>query len=120
MDEKLAVPSKKAPSAPVLSAPMPAQSQPANTQFEEAKGRGRKKRGEAKAPKQNTSARFFTGNISEGGIPVLEKEYESLGKAISASFKQEQPFYRLEAFRAQEVEENDMVVLKDVPVSIKG
>jgi hypothetical protein len=126
MDEKLNGPAKKgspiaaptatgaaAAAAPGQVAPM--QSQAASTRAQEPKSAGRKKKG---SDASKSSARFFTGKVADGEIPQLENEYESEAKAIAASYKLDRPFYRLEAFGAQEVPADDGVKLVKVPVSV--
>jgi hypothetical protein len=64
-----------------------------------------------------TPARFFTGDKSAAnGIPALKEEYTSEAAAIAASYKLDQPFYRLEVFGARQITENGRVILEKKPL----
>ena len=54
-----------------------------------------------------TPARFFTGD---------KEEYTSEAAAIAASYKLDQPFYRLEVFGARQITENGRVILEKKPL----
>lgn len=112
---------KNPPATPVPSptgAPAaPAQSSESASEPKEGKAKRRKRRNGSES--ENGTARYFTGKVIAGALPVFDKEHESEGDAILASHTLGQPFYRVEAFGTRHSIEDGRVILEKGP-AIKG